>query len=69
MGRPQALAAFVAAKLEIDAILERLREMSDDHFGADPDSVNWGDVGSLRHVLAQLREVRDQLFREGEYAG
>lgn len=53
----QALAAFMASKLEIDRLLERLQALSEDHFHAEPDSVHWGHVGSLAHVRDQLREV------------
>ena len=35
-----ALAAFVAHKAEIDAMLERLAALSDDHFNAHPDEIN-----------------------------
>jgi hypothetical protein len=32
-----ALAAFIAKKAEIDAMLARLQAFSEDHFGADPE--------------------------------
>ena len=35
------LTAFVAAKAEIDARLERLKGLSDDHFHANPDEIPW----------------------------
>ena len=37
-----ALDTFLAAKLEIDALLERLKPLRNDHFNADPDQINWG---------------------------
>ena len=43
----EALAVFTAKKAEIDAMLTRIAKLSEDHFGADPDRVNWGDVGTL----------------------
>lgn len=30
--------------------------------------VNWGTVGSARHIAGELREVSDQLHQEGEYS-
>ena len=36
----KALAAFVAAKAEIDTRLERLKALSDDHFETSPDEIN-----------------------------
>lgn len=65
----KALDAFIAAKLEIDTMLERLKALSDDHFEAHPDEVNWGHVGSLSHYRNKLREITDMAFREGEHAG
>jgi len=66
--REAALAAFTARKAEIDEMLARLQALSDDHFGFDPEAVNWGSVGSLEHVASDLREITDFLFGEGEYA-
>ncbi len=63
-----ALDAFIAAKTEIDATLQRITALSADHFNAHPDEVNWGHVGTLNHYRAKLREITDMAFREGEYA-
>ncbi len=63
-----ALAAFIGKKAEIDEMLARLQALSDDHFGFDPEAVNWGSVGSLDHVASDLREITDFLFGIGEYA-
>ncbi len=38
----QALAAFMAKKAQIDAMLVRLKDLSDDHFDVDPDTLHWG---------------------------
>ncbi len=63
-----ALAAFIAKKAEIDAMLARLQAFSEDHFGADPDQVNWGDLGSLEYRAHLLKQTSDFTFGEGEYA-
>ena len=63
-----ALAAFIGKKAEIDEMLARLQALSDDHFGFDPEAVNWGAVGSLDHVASDLKDITDFLFGEGEYA-
>ena len=63
-----ALAAFIFAKNEIDAMLERFVALSADHFERSPEDVNWGDVGTLEHDRARLRETTDMAFREGEHA-
>jgi len=64
----KALDAFLAAKFEIDAMLERLTALSADHFDTRPDEIDWGDVGTLNHYRAKLREITDSAFGEGEHA-
>ena len=64
----KALDAFIAAKAEIDVMLERLKALSDDHFEAHPDEINWGDVGTLNHYASLLRQITDSAFKEGEHA-
>lgn len=63
-----ALAAFIAKKAEIDAMLTRLQTFSDDHFGADPEKVNWGHLGSLEYQAHLLKQISDFAFGEGEHA-
>jgi hypothetical protein len=64
----KAIDAFIAKKTEIDAILARISRLSEDHFGADPEKVNWGDVGNLEDYARHLRRITDVAFREGEHA-
>jgi len=64
----KALEAFITAKFQIDAMLERLKTLSDDHFEAHPDEINWGDVGTLTHYAGLLRQITDSSFGEGEHA-
>jgi hypothetical protein len=66
--KEQALAAFVARKAEIDAMLARLAALSADHFGTCPDEVNWGHVGTISHYASQLEQITDMAFKEGECA-
>ena len=63
-----ALAAFVQKKTEIDRMLSRIQNLSDDHFGVVPDEVTWGDVGSLGHYAELLKRITDMAFSEGEHA-
>ena len=63
-----ALAAFIEKKAEIDAMLARLQRLSDDHFDAHPDEINWGHVGTLEHYGSQLKHITDSAFGEGEFA-
>ncbi len=64
----KSLNAFLAAKFEIDAMLARLKTLSDDHFETHPDAINWGHVGSLNHYASLLRQITDSAFKEGEHA-
>lgn len=66
--RATTMDAFIAKKIEIDRLLERLAALSDDHFNVSPEDVNWGHVGTLEHYAARLREISDSAFGEGEYA-
>ena len=64
----KALDAFLAAKVEIDAMLARLTTLSADHFEANPDEINWGHVGTLEHYASLLKRITDSAFSEGEHA-
>ena len=66
--KPQAIDAFIATKAEIDAMLDRLKNLSDDHFGYAPDDINWGHVGTLAHYAELLNRITYAAFKEGEHA-
>ena len=64
----KALDAFMPTKFQIDAMLERLKSLSDDHFEDHPDEINWADVGTLNHYASLLRRITDSAFKAGEHA-
>ena len=64
----KAVAAFMAKKTEIDAMLVRLTDLSDDHFDVSPDTLHWGHVGDLAHYAELLKRITDAAFQEGEHA-
>jgi hypothetical protein len=66
--RERALAALIARKAEIDAMLARLTTLSADHFEADPEEINWEHVGTLGRHAGLLRRIADMAFKEGEHA-
>ena len=73
MTKPEAnqqrsLEAFLAKKGEFDALLAELQQASDDHFGADPEAVLWGETAWLADATAKLKDIADQHFRRGEYS-
>jgi hypothetical protein len=63
-----ALNAFICKKAEIDEMLARLQSLSDEHFNAHPDEINWGHVGTLEHYASLLKRISDSAFSEGEHA-
>ncbi len=65
----KALAAFLAKKAKIDAMLARLQALSDDHFEVHPDDVNWPHVDHVAHYANLLQQITDMAFNEGEHAG
>ena len=64
----KALDAFMTTKFQIDAMLERLKALSDNHFETSPEEINWGHVGTLNHHASLLRQITDSAFSEGEHA-
>ena len=64
----KALDAFIATKFQIDAMLDRLKALSADHFETHPDEINWGHVGTLNHYASLLRQITNSAFKEGEHA-
>ncbi|CAA7618929.1 conserved hypothetical protein [Magnetospirillum sp. LM-5] len=64
----QAIDAFIAKKVEFDAMLARLQTLIADHFNWSPDEINWGHVGTLGHYAEMLKRITDSAFHEGEFA-
>ena len=64
----KAIEAFMARKMEVDAMLDRLQALSGDHFGYSPDDISWGHVGTLAHYAELLKRITDCAFNEGEHA-
>ncbi len=61
-----ALDAYLARTAAIHAKLERLQQLADDHFGYDPDAINWGHVGDLGRVESGLYELLAIFGGDGE---
>ena len=64
-----ALDVFIARKLEVDALLQRLAGFSADDFGFDPENVDWGHVGTLGHYAQVLCQINASVFPQVEHAG
>jgi hypothetical protein len=63
----KALEAFIACKVEVDAMLARLAAFSDEHFGYAPDEIDWGYAGTLVSYAEPLKRITDAAFHEGEH--
>lgn len=63
-----ALDAFIARMAEFDTMLERVKTLSDEHFGYSPDKIDWGHAGTLAHYAELLKRITDAAFKEGERA-
>ena len=61
------LAAFISKKVEFDALLGEFKLASNEHFGANPEAVLWGETTWLSDATARLKDIADQHFRRGEY--
>ncbi len=55
--KPTALDTYLAHAAAIHAKLERLQQLADNHFGHNPNAINWGHVGDLGRVEAGLDEL------------
>jgi len=49
-------------------MLARITKHSEDHFGADPDKVNWGDVGTLEPPAHHRRRLLIEMLRRAKGA-
>lgn len=64
----KAVAEFVGIIGEIGERLEELKEFFDDHMGYDPETLDYGHVGTAASFLADLTELADRAYSRGEYA-
>jgi hypothetical protein len=62
------LAEFMKQMEVFRGHVAELQEMTDNHIGADPDSILWGTVGTLQHWNAILARVTDAHHQRGEFA-
>lgn len=68
MKNATALDSFITIIAEMNDRLDELKAFAENHMNVDPDSVNWGHVGSAQHFLDALTELTDKAYGRGEYA-
>ena len=50
---------FITAKGNIEALLQNLTAIVDDHLGYGPDEINWSHVGTMMAIQVALTEVAE----------
>ena len=55
--QPAALETYLQRLPMILDKIEALRQLAHDHFGHDPDAINWGHVGDLGRVDQALDDL------------
>lgn len=55
--KPTAIDVYLARTAAILAKLEQLQQLAEDHFGHNPDAIDWSHVGDLGRVEAGLDEL------------
>lgn len=58
-----ALDAYLPRAAAIHAKLVQLQQLADDHFGHEPDAINWGHVGDLGRAGLRARRPACDLWR------
>ncbi len=61
-----ALPLFVATMYEINARLDELKALDDEHMGFSPDDINWGHVAEARYFLESLREIPNSIMCDSD---
>lgn len=55
--KPTALDTYLARAGAVHIKLARLQQLAADHFGHDPDAIQWGHVGELGRVDQALDDL------------
>ena len=56
---------FITTRFQTDAMLKRLKALSNARFKTHPDEIKWGDVGTLNHCASLLRQISGSTLKEG----
>ena len=65
----RAQAAYMEHHAAAVALINRIQIAVANHdMAPDPESINWGTVGSMEQTRKDLQQLSDWLFDEGEYA-
>lgn len=53
--------AFMRLYASITEKMDRIKSQADNHFGVDPDSIHWGNVGDMGRIDRFLSELEEAL--------
>ena len=48
---------YIEMMNQVQAELDVLQVKADNHFGTNPDTLNWGHVGDLNNILSLLKKA------------
>lgn len=60
-----ALDAFIEHITNIKVHLHNLTTLADEHFGVNPDHIEWTHVGTVAHVDERLEEIWKSVSKRG----
>jgi len=63
-----ALNAYLAERDAALSLIDRIREVIENHDAAPADRIDWGHAGGMASIRSDLQAISDRLFSEGEYS-
>jgi len=55
--QPSPVSSYINLMNQVQAELDALQVKADNHFGTNPDTLNWGHVGDLNNILSLLKKA------------
>ena len=55
--QPSPVSSYINLMNQVQAELDVLQVKADNHFGTNPDTLNWGHVGDLNNILSLLKKA------------
>jgi hypothetical protein len=63
-----AMASYLANLYSAQTLAADIADVLDNHETADPETLDWGEVGDMVEIRRGLQHIHDRLYRQGEYA-
>jgi hypothetical protein len=62
------LASYLANLYAAQTLAADIADVLDNHETADPERLDWAEVGDMVETRRSLQHIHDRLYRQGEYA-